>query len=310
MKISAVIPVFNGAPYVATAVESALAQIGVDLEVIVVDDGSTDETPAVLRSFGQQIRVVRQENRGLAAARNSGIRASRAEYLAFLDSDDSWEPSKSRKQLDYMEATPDCGLVFCDVHRMDESGKRFGIFFGDRIRDVPTGNCLEQLLMGNFVIMPAVMLRRSVLDFAGLFNETLPAVEDYDMWLRIAAASRIGLVPEPLASYREWPGQMSKNRDRMLDCEVRVLEAATGRHPALSHSMRVKMRRRFATLHDESGYQDLQDGELRSACSKFLHAARHDPLWAKPYRHLLAVSLAATGLRRPKRSAEKRPPEG
>ena len=98
-RLSAVIPVYNDAAHVGFAVESALRQEGADLEVIVVDDGSADDTPQVLRSFGARIRAVRQENRGLPAARNAGIAIASGELLAFLDADDTWDPAKSRKQI-------------------------------------------------------------------------------------------------------------------------------------------------------------------------------------------------------------------
>jgi glycosyltransferase involved in cell wall biosynthesis len=299
MQISAVIPVYNGAPYVAAAIDSALAQRDVEMEVVVVDDGSSDATPAVLATFGDRIRIIRQENRGLPAARNAGIAAARGELVAFLDADDTWEPDKSRKQLAFLAARPRCGMVFCDVYEIDASGRRGGVFLGDAARNLPTARCLERLLLGNFVLVPGVVVRRAVFDQVGGFDETLGSVEDYDMWLRIAAAHEIGVIPEALASYRVWPGQMSKHRDRMLDSEVRVLEAALGRHPDVALELRRPLRRRFARLYDEAGYRDLQEGQLAAALRKFLRAARHDPLWYQPYRHALATGMAAAGLWRP-----------
>jgi glycosyltransferase involved in cell wall biosynthesis len=122
--LSAVIPAYNAEAWLGQAIESALAQEEVALEVVVVDDGSTDGTAEVLATFGDRIRLVRQANRGLPAARNAGIAAARGDLVAFLDADDTWEPSKSRRQLAYLAAHPACGLVFCDVHRMDPQGRR------------------------------------------------------------------------------------------------------------------------------------------------------------------------------------------
>lgn len=300
MQLSAVIPVYNGGAFVSTTIESVLRQEGVELEVIVVDDGSTDDTPKILRGFQGRIRSVRQENRGLSAARNTGIGMARGRYVAFVDADDTWEPDKSRKQIDLLEARPPCALVWCDAYRIDAEGRRLGLCLGDAARRVPTGRCLEQLLLrGNFIVMPGVMVRRSIFDQVGTFNESLASVEDYDMWLRIAGVAEMGIVHEPLASYREWPGQMSRKRQRMLDCELEVLAAALARHPDLAETLRRGMRRRYAALHDTAGYRSLQDGELREALAKFALAIRHDPAWAKPYLHLLAVGLAGVRLWRP-----------
>ena len=298
VRLSAVIPAYNCAPYLGAAVESALRQEGVDHEVIVVDDGSTDETDSVIASFGDRIRSVRQANRGLPAARNAGIAATGGDLVAFLDADDTWEPTKSRKQIAYLDDRPACGLVFCDVYRMDESGRRLEPILGAHAPAVPTGRCLEHLFLGNFVLVPGVTMRRAVLDRVGAFDESLRSVEDYDLWLRAAEVSEIGFIPEPLASWRDRPGQMSRNRDRMLACEVAVLEAALGRRPDLRTTLRGQVRRRFAGLYDESGWRDLDEGRLRPAVGKFLRAARHDPLWTKPYRHLAAAALARFGIRR------------
>lgn len=302
-RLSAIIPAYNCARYLAEAIASALAQDSVDLEVVVVDDGSTDDTQSILASFGDRIRTLRQENRGLPAARNTGILASRGELIAFLDADDTWERDKSRKQLAYLEANPACGLVFCDVFRMDESGRRIAPVLGDKAKEVPTGRCLERLFLGNFVLVPGVVVRRDVLERAGPFDESLRSVEDYDMWLRIAAIAEVGIVPEPLASWRERAGQMSRSRDRVLEYEALVLERALQRMPALRRSLGSQVRRRFARLYDEHGWWDLQEGKLRTALWKFLAAARRDPLWIKPYRHFLATGIGALGMRRRASSA-------
>jgi hypothetical protein len=191
-------------------------------------------------------------------------------------------------------------MVWCDAYRIDANGRRLGLCLGDAAHRVPTGNCLEQLLLrGNFIVMPGVMLRRSIFDQVGTFNESLASVEDYDMWLRIAGVAEIDIVPEPLASYREWAGQMSHKRQQMLDCELEVLAAALDRHPDLAETLRRGMRRRYAALHDTVGYRNLQDGALGEALAKFLLAIRHDPPWAKPYLHLVAVALASVRLWRP-----------
>jgi glycosyltransferase involved in cell wall biosynthesis len=298
-RVSAVIAAYDCARWLRAAVDSALAQDGIDVEVIVVDDGSTDDTPSVLASYGDRIRSVRQPNRGLPAARNVGIAATRSEYVAFLDADDTWEPGKSLAQAAYLDEHPACGLVFCDVWRMDEDGRKIAPLLGPHGASIPTGHVFERLFRGNFILVPGVMARRSVVERAGSFDESLRSVEDYDLWLRIAELAEIGFVAEPLACWRDRPGQMSRDRDRMLRCEVEVLEAALARRPDLRRSLGKRVvRRRFARLHNHAGRHDLRDGRLGPALGKFLDALRRDPLWRKPYRNLVAVGLAAMGWNR------------
>jgi glycosyltransferase involved in cell wall biosynthesis len=294
-RVSAVIPAHNCARFLPQAIDSALAQEGAAVEVVVVDDGSTDATPDVLASYAGRIVAIRQPNRGPSAARNAGIAASTGELVAFLDADDTWERGKTRAQVAYLEHHPACALVFCDAYLMDEAGHHLRPLLGARAREVPTGRCLRELFQGNFVLIPGVMVRRSVLDRTGGFDESLRNAEDYDLWLRIAEIAEIGLVPEPLAAWRKREGQASRQRDAMLRGEVRVLEKALARSPAL----RADARRRLARLQDESGWFDLAEGRRGSALRKFLRALRHDPTWEKPYRHLLATALAAVGVRRP-----------
>ena len=296
MQVSALIPVFNGGRFLTLAIDSALAQAGVTIEIIVVDDGSTDETPALLAGYGDRLVVVRQTNRGLAAARNAGLARARGDVVAFLDADDSWEPEKSREQLAYLEAHPACGLVSCDAFLMNAEGERGALILGDRAKELPAGHCLEALFMGNFVLLPGAMVRRATLEAVGGFDETVPGVEDYDLWLRVAAVAEIGVLPRPLASYRSWAGQMSRNRVRQTRGEARVLTQALARHPELRRALGGRARRRLARLFDEAGYRDLQDAAPAQAAAQFLDALRADPWWGNPWRHLLAAALAAGGL--------------
>lgn len=296
MQVSALIPVFNGGRFLALAIDSALAQAGVSIEVIVVDDGSTDETPAILAGYGDRLVVVRQANRGLAAARNAGLERARGDVIAFLDADDTWEPGKSREQLAYLDGHPDCGLVSCDAFLMNAEGERGAPIIGERARELPAGRCLEALFLGNFVLLPGAMVRRATLDSVGRFDATVPGVEDYDLWLRIAAVAGIAVLPRPLASYRSWPGQMSRNRARQTRSEARVLSLALTRHPDLRRALGHRARRRLARLFDEAGYRELQEAAPARAAAQFLDALRADPAWSKPWRHLLATALAAGGL--------------
>jgi glycosyltransferase involved in cell wall biosynthesis len=208
-SIAAVIPVYNQATYVTEAVSSALEQARPPQEIIVVDDGSTDETPDRLAAFGGRIQVIRQTNAGVAAARNRGARAARSELLAFLDADDAWLPQKLERQIDRLAGT-EVGLVHCGVEEVDEGGRPL------RTRcDGQEGKVADELL--NFerpVILgggSAALVPRQVFDASGGFDERLSTSADWDLYYRIARRWEVAFVPEVLVRYRYHSGGMHHN---------------------------------------------------------------------------------------------------
>ena len=181
-QVSVIIPTYNRAAWICDAVDSVLAQDFRPFEIIVVDDGSTDDTAERLKGYGSRIITLAQPNRGVSAARNAGIHGSRGEFIAFLDSDDLWEKKKLSSQMVFFRNNPDA--LICQtgeiwirngkrVNPMNKHKKLSGMIFEPSLR-----LCL--------VSPSAVMIKRTLLDQVGLFDETLPACEDYDLWLRIA----------------------------------------------------------------------------------------------------------------------------
>jgi len=198
-QTSVIIPTFNRRTLVRDAVASVCAQRGAECEVVVVDDGSTDGTyDALAREFGNSIRLVRSQNRGVAAARNLGSASSRGDLLAFLDSDDLWLPGKLAAQLAQFAARPQTQI--CQTQEL-------WIRNGTRINPAkhhrkPNGNVFVASLRLCLVSPSAVMLRRTLFERVGGFEETLPACEDYDLWLRIACDTPVWLVDRPLVVKR------------------------------------------------------------------------------------------------------------
>ncbi len=190
---SVIIPVYNRPVPLRRAIESVFAQDFNDYELIVVDDGSTDETGDVARSFAT-VRYIRQERRGVSAARNRGAAESRAAYLAFLDSDDEWLPGKLKAQRDFIGRNP---LV--RIHQTDEIWIRRGRRVNPMNKHAkPEGDIFIPSLELCLVSPSAVAIERSLFDRAGGFDERLEACEDYDLWLRIALDEGVGLVDEKL----------------------------------------------------------------------------------------------------------------
>jgi len=229
VRISAVIPTYNHAHYLPQAVESVLAQTRPPDEVIVVDDGSCDETPAVVQAYAPGVRYIRQENRGLSAARNTGMREASNEWVAFLDADDWWLPDKLRMQEAALAANPSAVLCYCGVLYHHSDGTT------SERRATNPGSVMPELRLRNCVTGSgsAVCLRRSVLMALGGFGEHLTAYEDWDAWIRLAVRYPFTAVSEPLACIRVTPNSMSQNLDRMLRnleivCNTSILEGLSG----------------------------------------------------------------------------------
>ncbi len=227
--VSVIIPTYQRAGLVGNAVRSALSQSYTDLEVVVVDDGSTDDTPGVLSQFGEGIRVIRQPNQGLSTARNAGIEASAGRYLAFLDDDDEWMSDRLDVQVPVLDADDQVGLVFANMDVYDETGRFLGQWFD--YHSPPPLLSVETLFLYNFIPVPTVTLRRSVLDDVGWFDRSLNSCEDYDLWLRVAAAHSVHKCEERLARYRQSGTGMSRDSQRMLFGLSRVKELALERNP-------------------------------------------------------------------------------
>jgi glycosyltransferase involved in cell wall biosynthesis len=223
--VSVVIPTYNYARFVGEAVESALGQTYPSVEVIVVDDGSTDETQDVLRKFGKAIINVRKANQGLSAARNTGIAHAHGAFIAFLDSDDIWLPEKLTRQLALFDGAPTVGLVGCNGFLIRQNGEIF-----DTLRYEPAiarPKLLRKLLMGNCISGGSnACIRRECLEKVGGFDESLRSAEDWDMWLRIVSHYDVRFASEPLVKVRITENSMSSatNNDRMINNEMVVLD--------------------------------------------------------------------------------------
>lgn len=205
--ISVIIPTYNVEFYVEEALKSVLAQTYTNLEIIAVDNGSTDRTRDVLQPYIDKNKVVyiRQDNRGLAGARNTGIRSSRGEYIAFLDADDIFLPEKLERQVAYLETHPQCGVCYCGIwHFYDE--KPDDLFKLDYAYYSGV-DVLPNLLRKNFVNPLSVVIRRSEVERVGFFDESYWHGEDWEYWVRLAYHGTVFCyLPDALAKYRMWKG--------------------------------------------------------------------------------------------------------
>ncbi|MEM4217279.1 MAG: glycosyltransferase family 2 protein, partial [Candidatus Methanomethylicaceae archaeon] len=219
-KVSVIIPVYNCEKYIRECVESVLSQDYENLEVIVVDDGSTDATPNILKEFGQKIRYIHQANRGAAAALNEGIRFASGSLIAWLSADDLYLPGKIIAQVQKFQEDPSLGLVYTDWIMIDAEGREI---LTVQAPCPPEKAFVREMLKGNFINGSSVLIRRECFERAGYFDERLPADVDGDMWFRLLKHGyRFGHVPKLLLKYRWHPSNLSHNYRLMQTCKDKV----------------------------------------------------------------------------------------
>lgn len=297
--VSVIIPTYNRSDLVQQAIDSVLAQTLPAFEIIVIDDGSTDDTEQAMRHYGAQICYVRQENRGESAARNRGIGLARGEYVGFLDSDDFWHPTKLERQLEVLQTDPSTGLVYCQALKIDAAGKRLpGPIFSAEINSTPA--TFENLCRKNLFAPSTVVMRRTLLDKVGGFDEAIQYGEDWDLWLRSALVMQIQGIPDPLASVRihqggQWWFPKPEKVQRVLADHIRLLSKAFdlwSDHSEAAQALRAQCLAREYGLAALANYA-FQEGDL--ARSQLQEAIRLNPVyWGEPdsvYRELLGFAL-------------------
>ncbi len=232
MKISAVIPAYNSAAFIAEAISSILKQNFPVYEIIVVDDGSSDDTSAVVQSMSGNIHYYKQENRGPAAARNQGIKMASGNWIAFLDADDQWTPGKIKKQLATLARYPELHLIAGDMAEIDQDNvlvtpsvlakhQLLTSYLQDQGR--PITNALGKLVHKNFIPTGTVLVRRDTLLAVGMFNEAIHYGEDLELWAKIAAYYPISCLPEILMLRRLHGHNATQASAMMLTDRVKVM---------------------------------------------------------------------------------------
>jgi glycosyltransferase involved in cell wall biosynthesis len=218
--ISVVIPTYNRGPLLVEAIVSVLAQTVAPLEILVIDDGSTDDTRERLVPYLDRIEYVLQENRGVSAARNRGVESARGELIAFLDADDVWHPRKLERQLASLAESPHLGLLGTGV--FDLPSPRL-----TEVSAIGSGSLAvvswSQLVVKNYFVTSSIVARRDILVRAGLFDTELQGPEDYDLWLRVAEVAPVANLEVPLTGYRMVQEGLSRQATTMHACMKRIL---------------------------------------------------------------------------------------
>jgi len=222
-KVSVVIPAYNAMTYLPETLSSVLCQTFTNFEVLIVNDGSSDHIEKWASELTEpQVKFLSQANQGPSSARNTGIAQAKGEYIAFVDADDIWEPTKLEKQVRCLDDNPAVGLVYNWTSVVDEQGKATGRV----ITYDAQGDVLRQILERNIIYCPSVIVRRCCFDMVGLFEPGLRFNEDWEMWIRIASRYHFAVTKEPLVYYRQHPTNSSKNWQLMEEGYSIVIEKA------------------------------------------------------------------------------------
>ena len=221
ISISVIIPVYNRAQSILRAIDSVLNQSYPAAEIIVIDDGSTDRLQTVLERYDEQIRRIRQENRGVSSARNRGIKAAHGDWLAFLDSDDEWLPEKLENAIEFITHNPDYRIFQCEEIWIRNQRR-----VNPKNKHKKVGGWIFRESLPLCIVSPsAVMIKRDLFDEVGLFDESLPVCEDYDLWLRVLRRYPIGLDQKPgIIKYGGHQDQLSRKYWGMDYYRVRAME--------------------------------------------------------------------------------------
>lgn len=284
---SVVIPVYNGASYIRRAVESVLAQTVSAVEVIVVDDGSTDDTRAVVAGVDDpRLRLIARANAGPSAARNAGIAEAGGAWIGFLDADDWWRPTKVEHHLRRATERPEAGVVYSAVEIFDMAGAHLGIAAATL-----EGHVLEPLLFGNTIAGggSSATVRRDVLERVGGFDPAIRYGEDWELWLRIAARYSFAAIDTPLTCRVERPDSHGMNVVAVRDAGHRLLDGAFDSYAATYRAQRGNA---IAEVYYQAA-TDLHAANARAAAMcDLVRTLRHNPRHPHAYRRLLRLALA------------------
>lgn len=327
--VSVILPTYNRANYIKDAIESVLDQTYRNIELLIIDDGSTDNTQAVIESYlkDNRIRYIKQKNSGAAVARNKGLELSKGKYVAFIDSDDMWEKNKLEIQLAVMDALPDVAIVCSDFSSIDAKGyvekshiKTYFSVFNDYnlsyeevfcnmltqgikgLQDtekVYWGNVYNTMIFGNLILTSTTLFRKEAFDKVGFFDITYETLEDYDLFLRLAQKCPIAFVDKPLIRYRYNENQLSGNAffGRLCSNLIAIFQKniVNIKDEEFLNKNKNKIKRHFGMIQSWQAYFYFSYGNMSLAARHYWQSINNNPWIYSSYIYLL-FSLLPKGV--------------
>ncbi len=290
-KVSVIITTYNYGQFIQEAIESILDQTYKNFEIIVIDDGSTDNTKEVLKPYLNRIKYIYQENSHIPKARNTGILISKGEYLAFLDADDLWEKEKLKIQVEFLDAHPQIDMVFSDACVINQKGVISTSFLNNKklLRKIPfqtvsvdnkifTRSIFEDMVREIFILVTSVLVKRKVLIQAGMFDEACSrGLEGIDMWLRVINGCNVGFTDKVLSTYRIHGANTSADPQRWRLAYIKLYKKILSNYSDLKRGIRRFILKNLAQSYWDAGWYHFSKNELKESRKYFLQNWQYLP---------------------------------
>ena len=292
--VSIITPVFNGEPYLAEAIDSALSQTYSNFELLIVNDGSSDNSRQIIEPYLRDPRIhyFEKTNGGVASARNYALRHAQGKYIAFLDQDDKWLANKLALQVEYLEGHKDAALHYAKQQVIDTDGHAFSFDWPTGV----TGSCLREIFQRNQITILTTLVRKSVIDEVGFFNEALSGTDDYEMWMRILLKYPIHFDNTILAEYRLHDTNVSLDSFKMTIRDLETITTFLSSHPEAKPIIGpAAIRARLFELNTQlAGWYAWKNKDFKQARSHYLVSIRQKPLYIRAYIRWLYYILTDT----------------
>ena len=284
LSVSVVIPAYNASSFIGRGINSAISQSYPVKEIIVVDDGSSDDLGSVLSQFGGRVTLIRQQNSGASAARNKGVEQASGEYIAFLDADDYWHEKKLELQMSFLAENPDVDLCYCKCCSVDHSESDDFVFPADaELGNTRIIDEFTEVFIDPYFGTPGVVLKRCVFTELGGYDSTLKNAEDVDLWLRVSWCKKVAKMTQKLFVVVLRPGSLSTLGGGGFAANLQVIDKFCDEHPEFRDQHGELIKRAKSIVYAQWGRQMLADAKKKQARENFTKAMMLKPSWENLY---------------------------